>query len=45
MSEIANSFTAAYLAPLRLLALETFEYLNNQNIKTSLITGEEKNNI
>lgn len=42
MSEIANSFTAAYLAPLRLLALETFEYLNNQNIKTSLITGEEK---
>lgn len=42
MAKIANSFTAAYLAPLRLLALETYEYLNNQGIPTSLITGEEK---
>lgn len=42
MSEIANSFTSTYLAPLRLLALETYEYLNDQGIETSLITGEEK---
>lgn len=42
MSEIANSFSSAYLAPLRLLALETYEYLNKQGITTDLITGEEK---
>lgn len=42
MSAIANSFTSAYLAPLRLLALETYEYLNSQGIVTDLITGEEK---
>lgn len=42
MSEIANSTNAAYMAPLRLLALETFEYLNDQGITTSLVTGEEK---
>lgn len=42
LSEIANSFSSAYLAPLRLLALENYETLNNQGIPTSLITGEEK---
>lgn len=42
MANIANAFSSAYLAPLRLLALETFEYLNSQGIPTSLITGEEK---
>jgi len=31
-----------YLAPLRLLALEIFEELNNNGVKTNLITGEEE---
>ena len=31
-----------YLAPLRLLALEVFEELNNNKILTNLITGEEE---
>lgn len=42
MADIANASTSSYLAPLRLLALETFEYLNSQGIETSLITGEEQ---
>lgn len=42
LSQIANSFSSAYLAPLRLLALENYETLNKQGIPTSLITGEEK---
>ena len=39
---IAKSRKAAYLAPLRLLALENYDSLNDQGIVTSLITGEEK---
>lgn len=42
MSKIADSFSSAYMAPLRLLAHETYEYLNEQGIPTSLVTGEEK---
>lgn len=43
MQYIAKSNNAAYLAPLRLLALENYDSLNNQGISTSLVTGEEKN--
>ena len=32
----------AYLAPLRLLALEIYEKLNSENIPCSLLTGEEE---
>ena len=32
----------AYLAPLRLLALEIYEKLNSENISCSLMTGEEE---
>ncbi|MBS7403555.1 MAG: helicase-related protein [Oscillospiraceae bacterium] len=31
-----------YLAPLRILALENFEYLNRENVPCSLLTGEEE---
>ena len=42
LSELANNFNTAYLAPLRLLALENYDYLNERGIPTSLITGEER---
>ena len=42
LSELANNFNTAYLAPLRLLALENYDYLNDRGIPTSLITGEER---
>lgn len=42
LSELANNFNTAYLAPLRLLALENYDYLNDRGIATSLITGEER---
>ena len=42
MAKIADSSTSAYMAPLRLLAHETYEYLNQQCIPTSLVTGEER---
>lgn len=42
MQYIASSSSAAYLAPLRLLALENYDSLNAQGISTSLVTGEEK---
>ncbi|ASV44098.1 hypothetical protein PBI_SCTP2_83 [Salicola phage SCTP-2] len=42
MSQLADSFKGAYLAPLRLLAYENYNYLNSQGIETNLITGEEK---
>lgn len=42
MAKVADACTAAYMAPLRLLAHETYTYLNEQGIPTSLITGEEK---
>ena len=42
MEEIKQADTAVYLAPLRLLALENYENLINDNIPASLITGEEE---
>lgn len=42
LSELASHTNTAYLAPLRLLALENYDYLNSQGIPTSLITGEER---
>lgn len=43
MQEMINADTATYLAPLRLLALENYEYLKANEIKASLVTGEEEN--
>jgi len=42
MQELIKADTGTYLAPLRLLALENHEYLNNNNTPSSLITGEEQ---
>lgn len=42
LCKIADVSNSAYMAPLRLLAHETYEYLNGQGIPTSLVTGEEK---
>jgi ATP-dependent RNA helicase SUPV3L1/SUV3 len=42
MQELKDADCGVYLAPLRLLALENYEYLNSQEIETSLITGEEE---
>jgi len=42
MQELQNSHCGTYLAPLRLLALEGYETLLQNNIKASLITGEEQ---
>ena len=42
MKELLNADTGTYLAPLRLLALENYESLVNQDIPASLITGEEE---
>lgn len=42
LQKLLKAETGCYLAPLRLLALENFEFLNNQDVKTSLLTGEEK---
>ena len=42
MQELMKADTGTYLAPLRLLALENHEYLNNNNTPSSLITGEEQ---
>lgn len=41
-NELAQYSSGAYLAPLRLLALEGHDELNKRNIKNSFITGEEK---
>jgi ATP-dependent RNA helicase SUPV3L1/SUV3 len=41
-NELAKYNSGAYLAPLRLLALEGHDELNKRNIKNSFITGEEK---
>jgi ATP-dependent RNA helicase SUPV3L1/SUV3 len=41
-NELAQYKSGAYLAPLRLLALEGHDELNKRNIKNSFITGEEK---
>ncbi|HIP02159.1 MAG TPA: RNA helicase [Campylobacterales bacterium] len=42
MQELMEADCGVYLAPLRLLALENYEYLTSKDIPTSLITGEEE---
>ena len=42
MQELMKADCGVYLAPLRLLALENYEYLVSKDIPTSLITGEEE---
>lgn len=42
IEELAQAETGVYLAPLRLLALEIYERLNDMGIPASLITGEER---
>jgi len=42
MSEMIKADTGTYLAPLRLLALENYESLINNNTPASLVTGEEE---
>lgn len=42
MQELFTAYTATYLAPLRLLALENYEYIKSNNIPVSLVTGEEE---
>ena len=42
MQKLKEADTGTYLAPLRLLALENYEYLCTNNTPSSLITGEEQ---
>jgi len=42
MQEMIKADTGTYLAPLRLLALENYESLKNNNTPASLVTGEEE---
>ncbi len=42
MQELMDADCGAYLAPLRLLALENYERLRSHEIPVSLITGEEE---
>ena len=42
MTELKKANSGLYLAPLRLLALEGYEDLKENNIEASLITGEEQ---
>ncbi len=42
MQQLKSADTGYYLAPLRLLALEGYEYLKEQGVAASLITGEEQ---
>ncbi len=42
MQELKQASSGAYLAPLRLLALEGYENLKEEGISISLITGEEE---
>ena len=42
MQELMEADCGNYLAPLRLLALENYHYLQENDIPTSLITGEEE---
>lgn len=39
---LRSAQTGMYLAPLRLLALEVYERLNDMGLPTSLVTGEER---
>lgn len=43
LDELAKGINGVYLAPLRLMAQEGQESLNDRGITTSLITGEERN--
>ncbi len=42
LEALKKSSKGVYLAPLRILALENYERLNNEGIKCSLATGEEE---
>ncbi len=42
MRRLARASSGVYLGPLRLLAYEQFEYLNDRGIPCSLVTGEEQ---
>ncbi len=42
MQELLKADCGIYLAPLRLLALENYEFLKENKINSSLITGEEE---
>ncbi|KGI38160.1 RNA helicase [Clostridium tetani] len=42
MQKLKESKHGIYLSPLRILALENFERLNNEGIKCNLLTGEEE---
>jgi len=42
LQQLRAASSGVYLAPLRLLALEIFERLNEDGLPTSLITGEER---
>lgn len=42
MQRLKASRSGIYLSPLRILALENFERLNKEDIKCSLVTGEEE---
>jgi len=42
LQELKKAESGLYLAPLRLLALEGYEDLNNNGVNCSLITGEEE---
>ncbi|SMC27577.1 ATP-dependent RNA helicase SUPV3L1/SUV3 [Clostridium acidisoli DSM 12555] len=42
MEKLKMASNGIYLSPLRILALENYEKLNNEGIKCSLLTGEEE---
>lgn len=42
MQRLKDSAKGIYLSPLRILALENYERLNNEGVKCSLLTGEEE---
>jgi ATP-dependent RNA helicase SUPV3L1/SUV3 len=42
MQELMDADCGIYLAPLRLLALENYEYIKQNDIAVSLVTGEEE---
>lgn len=42
MQALKKSSKGVYLSPLRILALENFERMNNEGVKCNLITGEEQ---
>lgn len=42
LTELKNSSSGVYLAPLRLMALEIYDRLNSEGIPCNLLTGEEE---